>query len=224
MNMLGGNKKMNTFRNVISATLWVGIVTSGADCLWANVIPISPMTVDAVSNTGVSFEYVGTLTQNDVLGLTVSGDPCLQSGPAYCVNGAGVITVKGTSPVGAATTFTGPVAGVTGTWDFGALLMEISGTSTEVQLFPADTADGLGSATPPLGLTLPLTTLSALGFPVFSEVDPTITFVVADNLYTDNSGHFSLAPVPEPTTVGVLGVLLCGLAAVVRRRRVTTVA
>ena len=206
------------FRNVILAALWVGIVTSGADRLWANLIPVSPITLDALSTTGVSFSYAGTLTQNDTLELTVTGDPCLQLGPAYCVNGAGVVTVAGTSAVGAATTFSGTFGGTTGTWDFGALLMEISGTST-VQIFPADAADGLGSGSPPLSLTLPLTTLSALGFPAFDEVNPTITFILADNLYTDNSGQFNLSQAPEPTTVGVVGVLVCAMAGLVRRRR-----
>jgi hypothetical protein len=101
--------------------------------------------------------------------------------------------------------------------------MEISWISTAVQIFPADTDDGLGILCPPLSLTLPLTTLSELGFPAWNEVNPTITFVLADDLYTDNSGHFNLAPVPEPSTAGVVGVLLCALAGVVRRRRVTTV-
>jgi hypothetical protein len=205
-------------RQVLLAALGVGIVTSGADCLRANLIPLSPITVEALSTTGVSFSYAGTLTQNDTLELTVTGDPCLQLGPAYCVNGAGVVTVAGTSPVGAATTFSGTFGGTTGTWDFGALLMEISGTST-VQIFPADAADGLGSGSPPLSLTLPLTTLSALGFPVFDEVNPTITFILADNLYTDNSGQFNLSQVPEPTTVSVVGVLVCAMAGLVRRRR-----
>jgi|HubBroStandDraft_5_1064220.scaffolds.fasta_scaffold44579_2 hypothetical protein len=205
-------------RQVLLAALGVGIVTSGADCLRANLIPLSPITVEALSTTGVSFSYAGTLTQNDTLELTVTGDPCLQLGPAYCVNGAGVVTVAGTSPVGAATTFSGTFGGTTGTWDFGALLMEISGTST-VQIFPADAADGLGSGSPPLSLTLPLTTLSALGFPAFDEVDPTITFILADNLYTDNSGQFNLSQVPEPTTVSVVGVLVCAMAGLVRRRR-----
>jgi hypothetical protein len=154
----------------IAAALCVGILTGSADCLRANVIPISPITVDALSTTGVSFGYVGTLMQNDSIELTVTGDPCLQSGPAYCVNGAGVVTVAGTSPVGAASTFSGLFGGTSGTWDYGALLMEISGTST-VQIFPADAADGLGSGSPPSSLTLPLTTLSALGFPAFSEVN-----------------------------------------------------
>ncbi len=205
-------------RQVLLAALGVGIVTSGADCLRANLIPLSPITVEALSTTGVSFSYAGTLTQNDTLELTVTGDPCLQLGPAYCVNGAGVVTVAGTSPVGAATTFSGTFGGTTGTWDFGALLMEISGTST-VQIFPADAADGLGSGSPPLSLTLPLTTLSALGFPAFDEVDPTITFILADNLYTDNSGQFNLSQVPEPTTVSVVGVLVCAMAGLVRRAR-----
>jgi|HubBroStandDraft_1064217.scaffolds.fasta_scaffold343707_1 hypothetical protein len=221
MNTKGSRSRSNTFRNAILAALWVGIVISGADCLRANPIPLGPITVDALSTTGVSFGYVGTLTQNDTLELTVTGDPCLQSGPAYCTNGAGVVTVPGTSGVGAATTFSGTFGGTTGTWDFGALLMEISGTST-VQIFPADAADGLGSGSPPLSLTLPSTTLSALGFPAFSEVNPTITFVLADNLYTDNSGQFNLTQVsgvPEPTTVGVVGVLACAMAGVVRRRR-----
>ncbi len=210
---------MSGFRNIILAGLWVGMVSSGGDCLWANVISISPTSLNALSTTGVSFEYVGTLTQNDEIGLTVTGDPCLQTGPGYCVNGAGVVAVAGTTPVGGASTFTGPVAGVSGTWDYGALVMEISGTNTAVQLFPADAADGLGSGSPPLSLTLPLTTLSELGFSPLNELDPTITFVMADDLYTDNSGHFNLAPVPEPTTVGVVGVLVCGLAGVLASKR-----
>jgi len=216
------HRMRNLSRNAVLAALWVGIVTSGADCLRANLIPVGPMTVDALSTTGVSFTYAGTLTQNDTLELTVSGDPCLQSGPGYCVNGAGVVIVPGTSGVGAATTFSDTFGGTSGTWNFGALLMEISGTST-VQIFPADAADGLGSGSPPTSLTLPVTTLSALGFPTFNEVDPTITFILADNLYTDNSGQFNLSQstsqVPEPTSVGVVGVLVCALAGVVRRRR-----
>ena len=217
-----GSRWRNIFRIVILTSLWVGIVTSGADRLCANTITLGPITVDSLSTTGVSFGYVGTLTQNDTLELTVTGDPCLQTGPAYCINGAGVVTVAGTSGVGAASTFSGTFGGTNGTWDFGALLMEISGTST-VQVFPADAADGLGSGSPPLSLTLPLTTLSALGFPAFEEVNPTITFILADNLYTDNSGSFNLSQtpsqLPEPATVGLIGVPVCALAAAVRRRR-----
>lgn len=212
------------FRIVMLAGLWVGIVTSGSVCLRATVIPISPIAVSSLSATGDSFTYSGTLTQNDSLELTVSGDPCLQTGQ-YCVNGAGVVVVAGTSGVGAASTFTGSFGGTSGTWDFGALLMEISGISGTgtVQIFPADAADGLGSGSPSTSLTLPVTTFSALGFTNFNVLDPTITFALADNLYTDNSGQFNLSQnlsqVPEPTTVGFVGVLVCMLGGAVRRRR-----
>jgi hypothetical protein len=54
-------------------------------------------------------------------------------------------------------------------------------------------------------------------------LDPTITFLVADNLYTDNVGTFdlsqNLSSVPEPTTGGVVGVVVCALAGLMRRRR-----
>lgn len=214
----------NLSRSVIWGALWVGVVTISADCLRADLIPIGPITVDSLSATGESFVYAGTLTQNDALELTVAGDPCLQSGPGYCANGAGVVTVAGTSVVGAATTFSGTFGGTTGTWDFGAILMEISGTST-VQIFPADATNGLGSGSPPSVLTLPLTTLSELGFTAFDQVNPTITFILADNLYTDNSGQsivsgdFSVSPVPEPRSVGLVGFVACLLAAVARRSR-----
>jgi len=111
------------------------------------LLPGGSITVPGLSTTGVSFTFTGTLTQNDTLALTQTGDPCLQPPPSYCTNGAGVVTVAGTSPVGAATTFTGTFGGTTASWDFGALLLEISGEGT-VQIFPANAANGLGSATP----------------------------------------------------------------------------
>ena|SRR5579872_5930988 len=226
MNTQGGT--YGILHRIIVAALGVGIVTSGADCLRANVIPISSMTLDSTSTTGVSFVYSGTLTQNDSLEITVAGDPCLQPpppGPQYCVNGAGVVIVPGTSGVGDATTFVSTFGGTSGTWDFGSVLMEISGISGTgtVQIFPADIADGLGSGSPSTSSTLPVTTLSALGFSPFSVLDPTITFVVADNLYTDNVGKFdlsqNLSSVPEPTTGAVVGVVVFALAGLMRRRR-----
>jgi len=211
------------FRNVILAAFGVGMAIGGGNCLWGNAIPVAPITIDTLSDTGTSFVYSGTLTQNDSLQLNVSGNPCLQSG-AYCVNPAGVVVVPGTLGVGAAFAFADTFGGTFGTWNAGALAMEISGTSSyTVQIFPADAANGLGSGSPPKSLTLPVTTLSALGFPDFSYVDPTITFFMLDNLYPDNSGHFYLSqssPVPEPTAVSVVGLLVCALAGAVRRTRV----
>ena len=182
------------------------------------LLPGGSITVPGLSTTGVSFTFAGTLTQNDTLALTQTGDPCLQAPPSYCTNGAGVVTVAGTSPVGAATTFSGTFGGTTASWDFGALLLEISGEGT-VQIFPANAANGLGSATPPLSLTLSSTSLSTLGFPAFSQVNPTITFIMADNFYPDNSGQFVVSQVPEPATGGMVGLLLCALAGWMRRRR-----
>src|ERR1039458_3084996 len=130
---------------------------------------------------GVSFIYNGTLTQNDTLAFTESGSPCLQEDPAeYCTNGGGVVTVAGNGAgVGGTSTFVATFNGTTATWNFGALLLEIQGEGT-VQLFAADSADGLGSSSPPTSLTLSSSTLASLGFASFSGVDPTITFIVAD--------------------------------------------
>jgi hypothetical protein len=190
-------------------------------------LPGGNLVVPGLSTTGTSFVYSGTLTQADTIAFTQTGNPCLQSaGTAYCTNGAGVLTVAGSSPVGAATTFAGP-AGIipAGTWTYGALLMQISGVGT-VQIWPADAAHGLGSPTPPAGFTLPPTTLAALGFPTFSQVNPTITFVVADTIFADNGGQFTLAqplstPVPTLGAWSVTGLVLLlavlGVAALRRR-------
>src|SRR5437868_7166776 len=81
-------------------------------------VPGGSFTLPGISTTGVSFTFTGTLSQADTLSFTESGNPCLQSPPSYCVNGAGVVTTAGTSPVGAATTFVGTFNGTTATWDF----------------------------------------------------------------------------------------------------------
>lgn len=182
---------------------------SGWMC-YAATISFGTLNVSSLSSTGVSFTYSGTLTQADTITFTQSGDPCLQGSGApgaYCVNGAGVVVVAGTSPVGADSTFSGTFGPTMATWDFGALLMEISTVAT-VQVFPADAANGLDSSTPPDSLTLPSTTLSALGFPMFSVVNPTITFFVADDFYPDNSGQFTLTQAPEPASFWLVGIAL----------------
>jgi len=214
-------------RNVILAVLGIGIVTTGEHRLWADTVPFGAIDVDSLSTTGASFQFVGTLTDNYTLELTASGDPCLQMTPSnnsavYCVNAAGVVIVPSvTGAVGSAAAFTDTFGGTTGTWDYGSLLMEIGNTT--IQVFPADAANGLGSGSPPSTLTLPSATLSSLGFTGLDLVDPTITFLLADNLYPDNSGtftvsgQFELSQVPEPTNVAVVGILLCALAGVTRR-------
>ena len=179
-------------------------------CFAASIqLPGGTLTVPGTSTTGTSFVYSGTLTQNDTIALTQTGNPCLQtSGSGYCTNGAGVLTVAatvGSTPVGGSSGFSGP-AGIipAGSWTFGSLIMIISGVGA-VQVFPTNSTNGLGSGSPPASLTLPATSLSALGFAPFSQSNPTITFIVADTFFGDNGGQFVLNQ-SAPTTVPTLGV------------------
>src|ERR1700678_1424246 len=77
------------------------------------------LSVQAVNPNGTAFTYSGTLTQAATISLTVSGAACEQGGGTYCTNGSGVLTVAGSSPVGATTSFSGSVGGFTGTYNFG---------------------------------------------------------------------------------------------------------
>jgi hypothetical protein len=185
------------FRHLV----WCAALVAGTS-LAANVqLPGNALTIPGVSTTGVSFAYNGTLTQADTIAFAQSGNPCLQGGGTYCTNGAGVLTVAGSQPVGGSSGFSGPSGAIpAGTWTYGALLMQISGVGT-VQVFPTNAANGLGSAVPPASLALPATSLSALGFPAFSVANPTITFIVADTGFTDNSGGFVLTQAAPPPVV-----------------------
>ncbi len=161
-------------------------------------ISFSPLTVGSTSASGTSFTYSGVLTQAATLNLTVSGVPCLQDG-AYCANGAGVVVVAGTTGVGGVSTFSGTFFGSTRTWNFGSLAIAISGVGA-AEVFTPSASTGLGSGSPPTSVTLTGTTLASLGFGTFSVTNPTITFFLADNLYTDNSGSFAVSPVGVSTT------------------------
>ncbi len=208
--------------------LGLELLIAGACFASSIVLPGGTLTVVGTSTVGTSFTYSGTLTQNDTLGLTASGspsDPCLQSGPQYCTNAGGVLTILGNGAgVGGTSTFGGTFNGTSATWNFGSLLLEISGVSGPgtVQLFAANAADGLGSSNPPTNLTLADTTLAALGFGSFSVVDPTITFILADDNYPDNSNSFVLTQgvsgVPEPSSGLLIGSGLSLLGWLMRRR------
>ena len=183
------------------------------------LLPGGGLSVNGGGAGGASFTYTGTLTEADTLNFLVAGNPCLQPGNTFCTNGGGVLVTAGSTPVGGSASFSGTVgtvAGSNGTWTLGALLLSITGVGTR-QLFPADASTGLGSATPPTTLTLDPTSLSALGFGSFSAVNPTLTFVVADTNYADNTSAFDLRQLsststPEPSTMGMVA-LACGLAA-----------
>ena len=177
------------------------------------LFPTGSLSIDALNPSGTSFVFTGTLTGADTIDFTQTGNPCLQSGSTYCVNGAGVITVAGTLGVGQSSP-----EPIVPSFTYGALLMEISGVPTTVQVFATDAGNGLGSGSPPASLTLPTTSLSALGFGSFSVANPTITFVVADTLFTDNSAGFVLSQTPEPASLLLFGSALIGLSLFSRRR------
>jgi hypothetical protein len=203
---------------------WAFLLMAGTACFGNTIfLPGGTLTIPATSTAGVSFTYSGTLTDADTLALVQTQNPCLQldpnANPEYCVNGAGVVTTAGIGAgVGGDESFTGTFGGVTGTWIYGALLIEISGEGTE-PVFIANAANGLGSSTPPLSLNLASTSLSGLGFSPFSALNPTITFIMADTIYGDNSGQFVLTQTPEPATISLMGGALVGLAMLGRRAR-----
>jgi len=178
--------------------IW-GIALVAGTSFGANIqIPGGTLIIPGSSAVGASFTYAGTVTDTDTIAFTQTGNPCLQPAATYCTNGAGVLTVAGSQPVGGSSSFSGPSGVIpAGTWTFGALLMSISGVGT-VQVFPTNAANGAGSATPPATLTLPATTLSALGFSSFSQANPTITFIVADSNFVDNGGQFALSQASAP--------------------------
>jgi hypothetical protein len=189
--------------------LWViALLTGGA---YAQTISLpGAQTVPAINPSGTSFTYSGTLTQAATLSFTQTGLACEQASSTYCTNAAGVVVVAGSTGVGGTSTFSGTFGGTAGTWNFGALLMTISGVGT-AQVLPANAGNGLGSGTPPSSLSLNGATLSSLGFSHFSVVNPTITFVVADNNYGDNSGLFTLTPTGAPAATPAPSTLLLSL-------------
>jgi hypothetical protein len=178
-----------------------------------------PLTVNAINPSGTSFAYSGTLTQAATISLTASGTACEQAGSVYCTNAAGVAVVAGAGAgVGQTSTFSATFSPTSGTWNFGALLMNVEGECT-VQLFPANASNGLGSGSPPSSLSLNNVSLASLGCPTFSITSPAITLFVADSNYPDNSQGFTVtsgarSPTPSPTPLpSTLVLSMVGLAA-----------
>jgi hypothetical protein len=175
-------------------------------------VPGNTLSIPATSASGGSFVFSGTLSPSDTIDLTLAGTGCLQTA-AYCTNGAGVVVVAGSTGVGGTSTFTGAVGGFSHTYNFGAIVMVISGVGA-VQLLPANAANGLASLSPPSSVNLATTTLNALGFGNFSPVvNPTISFILADTNFGDNSGTLTLTQsqttsVPAVSPWGLLGLAL----------------
>ncbi len=197
---------------IIAIASWFGLM--GSSALASPVFQIGTTITVPASPVGASFTYNGTLTQDDTLGFHQTGRVCLDSGPAYCTNGAGIVEKVGSYasdngvPIGGTLNFPFVVAfnGTLAAWTFGALVLEIPNAGT-VAILPPTVANGFGSNTPPRNLRLPGTSLADLGFANFSLVDPTITFVVSDTFYEDNRGRFVLTnSISEPSPLALLAI------------------
>jgi len=174
--------------------VWRTLAVVAACSCWGQVqFPTYPYVLPAIAEAGGPvYVMPGTVTDTSTISLTrVAGVACLQADRGVCMNAAGIVTAGGSGP-GTTSTFTGTVGASAGTWNFGALLMSIEGVGT-VQVFQANTANGLNGKSPPTSFALSATTFQALGFPAFSLQNVRITFFVADNYYPDNSAGFLLA-------------------------------
>jgi hypothetical protein len=161
------------------------------------VVPNGPKTGAA----GVSFVLSGSVSATDTLVFIASGVAYEQNSsandsgtPLYGTNAAGVIVVPGLPGDPPGDTTGNAIS--CGTDDCGSLVVSLNGGSP-VQVFPANSSNGLGSADPPqtLSFNAPLSSL----FGNFGTIkNPKLTFIVYDSDYSNNSGSFVLAaPVPS---------------------------
>jgi hypothetical protein len=180
-------------------------------------------------NGGPDFTVIGNFLGTDTVSLTVSGTVDLASGN-FTANAAGII-------VSPSTTNTGDHPGEVALNDdnvflnYAALLIG-NHTLGFFQLFPSSPEFGLGSSTPPTTLTLTGRTLADIGFTSGLTNGTVLDLRVSDINYWDNSGAFQIsqAPgipsqvpglpisaVPEPGTIGLLGLCLCIVFARLRK-------
>ncbi|MCU1338323.1 MAG: hypothetical protein JWO19_3904 [Bryobacterales bacterium] len=165
--------------------------------------------------SGPALTLTSTVQPTDTLTLTARGEVFLQSGPAYGTNAAGVVTTAGSTGVGG----TSP----NGSTNFGALLIG-NPTLGFFQIFPANIANGLSSATPPSLLTTNLT-FGSLGFGSAIPSGTVLQLRVSDINTVDNSGSFTVfgqinvaSGVPEPASWLLVGGGI-GVIAFVSRKR-----
>lgn len=166
-------------------------------------------------NGGPDFTVAGNFLSTDTVSITVSGTVDLASGD-FTANAAGIIVSPSTTNTG---NHPGEVTPNSGnpSLNYAALLIGNS-TLGFFQLFPSSAEFGLGDATPPTTLTLVDRTLGDIGFTSGLSSGTVLELRVSDINFADNSGAFNLSQVPEPATIGLLGLALC---AVFGRRRKT---
>ena len=179
--------------------------------------------VNGADSVGSNLTLSSPVLLTDTLTLNVTGEVFLQGNGRFGTNAAGVLTTEGSYPVGA--TF------ANGAFNFGELLLGNAAVGFH-RLFPANAANGLGSAKPPSALSMGPATFASLGFGTNLAAGTVLTFIVSDTQYGDNFGSFTVsgdinsgtppppppAAVAEPSTLGLLS-FGCALLGLVRARR-----
>jgi hypothetical protein len=165
-------------------------------------------------NGGPDFTVVGNFSGTDTVSLTASGTVDLANGD-FTANAAGIIVSPSTTNTG---NHPGEVTANSGnpSVNYAALLIGNS-TLGFFQLFPSSAEFGLGDSTPPTTLTLTDRTLADIGFTSGLTNGTVLELRVSDINAFDNSGAFNISQVPEPATIGLLGLCLCIVFG--RRRR-----
>lgn len=204
---------------LVSATL---IASSGAAAAGTITLPSGSVTVPSTEG-GTTVSLSGTYSATDRVTFSVSGIVYLQNTVPdspdtgigeYGVNAAGVVVVAGAFPgESPGTTYVIPADNTYAGYVNGALLVSLNG-GPATAIFSADAATGLGDSSPPT--TLVFSGLASALFGNFGTVtNPSITFVVADDLYSDNTGSFTVSSVvPEPSAWALTLIGFAGLGLV----------